>query len=69
MAVTFSVAPNAFAGTAEIDGGNTLMLVFAGLLALVVAVQLIPAHMTLFGAFKGFTKKENTPDAGDEAGE
>jgi len=35
------------------------VLAFVGFLALVVVIQLIPAIMTLFGALKGLTKKEN----------
>ena len=57
LAVSLSVAPSAFASATRVYSSSMLVLVFVGFLALVVAIQLIPAVMTLFGAIKGIGKK------------
>jgi hypothetical protein len=60
LAISLAAVPGAFASsTARVYSSSTLVLAFVGFLALVVVIQLIPAIMTLFGALKGLTKKEN----------
>ena len=59
LAVSLVAVPSAFAGTTRVYSSGILVLAFVGFLALVVVIQLIPAIMTLFGALKGLTKKEN----------
>jgi hypothetical protein len=69
LAVSLAAAPSAFAGATKVYSSSMLVLAFVGFLALVVAIQLIPAIMTLFGAIKGITKKhENIRVANVEAG-
>jgi hypothetical protein len=69
-ALSLSVAPSAFAGTTRVYSSSLLVLAFVGFLALVVVIQLIPAIMTLIGAFKGIAKKnEDVQVANVEAGE
>jgi hypothetical protein len=69
LTVSLSVVPSAFASTTRVYSSSMLVLVFVGFLALVVAIQLIPAVMTLFGAMKGIVKKnENVQVAKVEAG-
>ena len=69
MAVLLSVASSAFASTTRVYSSSMLVLAFVGFLALVVVIQLIPAIMTLFGAIKGLTRKdENVRVANVEAG-
>jgi hypothetical protein len=69
MALSLSVAPCAFAGTTKVYSSSILVLAFVGFLALVVVIQLIPAIMTLIGAFKGLTRKnEDVQVANVEAG-
>jgi hypothetical protein len=69
LAMSLAVAPNAFASATKVYSSSMLVLAFVGFLALVVAIQLIPAIMTLFGAIKGIAKKnENVQVANVEAG-
>jgi hypothetical protein len=58
LAVSIAAAPSAFAGATKVYSSSMLVLVFVGFLALVVAIQLIPAIMTLFGAIKGIAKNK-----------
>jgi len=57
LAVSLAAAPSAFAGATKVYSSSMLVLAFVGFLALVVAIKLIPAVMTLFGAIKGIAKK------------
>jgi hypothetical protein len=57
MAMSLVAIPNAFAGATRVYSSSMLVLAFVGFLALVVAIQLIPAVMTLFGAIKGVARK------------
>ena len=69
LAVSLAAAPSAFAGATKVYSSSILVLVFVGFLALVVAIQLIPAIMTLFGAIKGIAKgNENVQVANVKAG-
>lgn len=56
LAVSLSAAPSAFASSTKVYSSSFLVLAFVGFLALVVVIQLIPAIMTLIGAFKGIAK-------------
>jgi len=58
LVVLLSVASSAFAGTTRVYSSSMLVLAFVGFLALVVVIQLIPAIMTLFGAIRGLTRKD-----------
>jgi len=69
LAVSLSVVPSAFASTTKVYSSSMLVLAFVGFLALVVAIQLIPAIMTLIGVIKGLANKnENVRAAKVEAG-
>lgn len=69
LAVSLSVVPSAFAGATKVYSSSMLALAFVGFLALVVAIQLIPAIMTMVGAIKGIAKKnENVRVANVEVG-
>jgi hypothetical protein len=69
LVVLLSVASSAFASTTRVYSSSMLVLAFVGFLALVVVIQLIPAIMTLFGAIRGLTRKdENVRVANVEAG-
>ena len=69
LVVLLSVASSAFASTTRVYSSSMLVLAFVGFLALVVVIQLIPAIMTLFGAIKGLTRKdENVREANVVAG-
>lgn len=69
MAISLACVPSAFAGTAKVYSSSLLVLVFVGFLALVVVIQLIPAIMTLIGALKGLSRKEDKESlANDMAG-
>ena len=69
LAVSFAAVPSAFASATKVYSSTTLVLVFVGFLAMIVAIQLIPAIMTLFGAIKGIARKnENVQVADARAG-
>ena len=60
MTMLLAAVPSAFASTtARVYSSSMLVLAFVGFLALVVVIQLIPAIMTLFGALRGLTKKQD----------
>lgn len=69
LAVLLAAAPSAFASTTtRVYSSSMLVLAFVGFLALIVAIQLIPAIMALIGALKGLAKnKEDTRLAKVEA--
>ena len=69
VAMSLAAASSAFAGATRVYSSSMLVLAFVGFLALVVAIQLIPAVMTLFSAIKGIARKEeNVKTAKAEAG-
>jgi hypothetical protein len=58
MTMLLAAAPSAFAATtARVYSSSMLVLAFVGFLALIVAIQLIPAIMTLIGSLKGLARK------------
>jgi len=60
LALLLAAVPSAFASTtARVYSSSMLVLAFVGFLALVVVIQLIPAIMTLIGALRGLTKKQD----------
>lgn len=67
LAVSLSVVSSAFADTTRVYSSSILVLVFVGFLALVIAIQLIPAMMTLFGALKGINRKNEDVEEVREA--
>jgi hypothetical protein len=71
LAALLATATGAFAGEpVKVYSSSLLVLAFVGFLALIVVIQLIPAVMTLIGAFKGLAKKgEETGMAKVKAGE
>ena len=67
-AAMLTAVPSAFAGAVKVYSSSMLVLIFVGFLALVIAMQLIPAIMTLIGALKGINKVENVQETKAEAG-
>jgi hypothetical protein len=60
LAVSMVAVSSAFAGTTtKVYSSTGLVLAFVGFLALIVVIQLIPAIMTLIGAFKELAGKRS----------
>lgn len=63
MAMAMAAAPEAFAAEAvKVYSSSMLVLAFVGFLALIVAIQLIPAVMTLVGTLKGIIQRSKQAD-------
>jgi len=56
MMVTAMYSPALAVDTSKVYNSGILVLVFFGVLALIVLVQLIPALVMLFGMVRGFMK-------------
>jgi len=54
-ALLSTVATSAFAASGRPDGSGILVWLFLGFCGLIIAVQLVPALLVLFGMAKGVT--------------